>query len=70
MDFWRMEKRGPSSKSAVTGKTLTQDGARVRIHYACLSASGKTIRSHYEDLPPSLAARVGQNRSCPMCAKG
>lgn len=72
MDFWRMEKRGPSSKSAVTGKTPTQDGARVRIHLACCRQFGQAVHRyyHYEDLPPSLAARVGPRRRCPVCAKG
>lgn len=68
MDFWRLEKRGPSGKSVVDGKCWTGDG-KVRVHYVCRSATGKTIRSHHEDLPPSLAARVGQRRRCPVCSK-
>lgn len=68
MDRWRMEKRG-TAKSTVTGRTYSPDGSRIRIHYACRGAEGRSIRTHHEDLPPSLAARVGQKRRCPMCAK-
>lgn len=68
MDLWRMEKRG-STKSKVTHKTLAEDPSRIRIHYACLGQNGRTIRTHHEDLPPSLAARVGPKRRCPVCAK-
>lgn len=70
MGFWRMEKRG-STKSEVTNRTLTQDGTRVRIHLACVKTAENTVHRfyHYEDLPPSVAARVGQKRRCPTCAK-
>lgn len=69
MDLWRTDARGASAKSKVTRKLFSADGTRVRIHYACRGANGRTIRTHHEDLPPSLAARVGQKRHCPMCAK-
>lgn len=69
MGFWRMEKRGPSAKSKVTHRTLAEDTGRIRIHYACLGPTGRTIHRHHEDMVPSLAARVGQKRRCPVCAK-
>lgn len=68
MDFWRLEKRGPSRKSAVVRQEWRSDG-KFRIHYACLRPNGKTVLSHHEDLPPSLAIRVGPKRRCPVCTK-
>lgn len=68
-ELWILEKRGTSDRSTVASKAPSPVGdGTVRVRYECRGRTGKTIRTHFEDMVPSLAARVGKKRRCPMCA--